>query len=96
MRKTKKSGRRNWCGIESLEPRLLLSTVVGTFTSATPFTGTDPITGHSATFSMTGPGTGTISEAAVGTTPWDLVMTGTTSVSGVSTQSTSVTLTVAQ
>jgi hypothetical protein len=83
MRKAKKSNRPNWCGIESLEPRLLLSTVIGTFTSTTPFTGTDPITGNGATFSMTGPGTGTISEATAGTTPWDLVMTGTTSASAV-------------
>lgn len=83
MRKAKKSERPDWCGAESLEPRMLLSTVIGTFTSATPFTGTDPITGHAAVFSMTGPGTGTISEVASGTTPWDLVMTGTTSVSAV-------------
>ena len=83
MRKAKRSGRPNWCGIESLEPRMLLSTVVGTFTANNPFTDADPITGHAAIFSMTGPGTGTLSEVTSGSTPWDLVMTGTTSASAV-------------
>jgi hypothetical protein len=72
--KTKKmSARVAWRGLEALEPRLLLSG--GTFTSVLPLTSVDPETGHTAVFSMKGPGTGDVTVGGNGL--WDLQLTGT-------------------
>lgn len=73
--RTRGSGSQRFCGIESMERRLLLA-AEGSLTSHASLSVTDPKTNHTAELSMVGPGTGTLSVGSNGY--WRLLLSDTT------------------
>ena len=62
-----------WHGLEALESRLVLA---ANFSAGFPLTDTDPISGNMATFSIVGPGTGSLTQNGTDSA-WDLTLSGT-------------------